>query len=137
MSGMKSFAKPISLVLVFAFLSAINPGYGLASMIGTEEAIELSRGQEARLTLQQILSREDVRGKLVAWGLDPFEAKARVSALTDAEAIQMAHQIESLPAGGSGVGVIVGAALVVFLVLLFTDIAGLTNVFPFTNKNAI
>lgn len=40
----------------------------------------------------------------------------------------MAEQLEQLPAGAS----VVGALLVVFIVLLVTDILGLTNVFPFT-----
>jgi hypothetical protein len=39
--------------------------------------------------------------------------------------------MDKLPAGGDGLGILVGAALIVFLVLLFTDIAGYTDVFPF------
>ena len=47
----------------------------------------------------------------------------------------MADQIERLPAGGSAIGVIIGAALIVFLVLLATDILGYTDVFPFVKKH--
>ena len=54
--------------------------------------------------------------------------------MTDAEAIAMADKIEGLRAGGNAIGVIVGAALVVFLVLLATDILGYTNVFPFVSS---
>jgi hypothetical protein len=41
--------------------------------------------------------------------------------------------MEELPASGDGVGVIVSAAVLIFLVLLITDIVGLTHVFPFVN----
>jgi hypothetical protein len=47
----------------------------------------------------------------------------------------VAEQLERLPAGGSAVGVIIGAALIVFLVLLATDILGYTDVFPFVKKH--
>ena len=55
--------------------------------------------------------------------------KARVAALTDAEAAELAARLDELPAGGVS---ILGAILIVFLVLLLTDILGYTKVFPFT-----
>jgi len=39
-----------------------------------------------------------------------------------------------MPAGGNVVGIVVGAILFVFLVLLLTDLLGLTDVFPFIKK---
>ena len=48
----------------------------------------------------------------------------------------MADAIESLPAGGSSaLGIVIGAILIVFIILLITDILGYTNVFPFTKKH--
>jgi hypothetical protein len=46
--------------------------------------------------------------------------------------------LDELPAGeGAGaIGVIVGAILIIFLVLLVTDLLGLTDVFPFVKKKA-
>jgi hypothetical protein len=38
---------------------------------------------------------------------------------------------KSLPAGGGALGTIVGAALIIFIVLLLTDIFGFTDVFSF------
>ena len=81
--------------------------------------------------LLRILERADVQQQLEARGVSVEQAKARVAALSDAEAAQLAAQIESLPAGGDG-GALIGALLIVFLVLLLTDILGLTKVFPFT-----
>jgi len=59
------------------------------------------------------------------------EAKARVESLTDQEAAEIAAQIDQMPAGGSALGTLVGAAILVFLVLLVTDILGYTDIFPF------
>jgi len=75
------------------------------------------------------LERADVRSELAARGVDLAEARSRVAALTDAEAAELAGRIDSLPAGGIDV---LGVALVVFLVLLLTDILGYTHIFPFT-----
>ena len=75
------------------------------------------------------LERADVREQIVALGVDPNEAAARVRAL-DAQVREIAGQLDQLPAGQSAIGIIVGAILLVFLILLLTDLLGLTNVFP-------
>ena len=75
------------------------------------------------------LDRADVRAQLEAHGVRAADVKARVAALTDEEAAQLAGRLDSLPAGGDG---IIGALLLVFVVLLITDILGFTKVFPFT-----
>jgi hypothetical protein len=79
-----------------------------------------------------VLERVEVQNQLQAHGVSIEQAKARIAALTDVEAAQLAAQIDSLPAGGNGVGALIGAVLIVFLVLLLTDILGFTKVFPFT-----
>ena len=107
-----------------------------AGMIGTETVLDATRSQEARDYLNRIFAREDVRASLIAQGIDPLEAKARVDSLSDAEAVSLADQIEELPAGGSALGILVGALLIVFIVLLITDILGYTDVFPFVKKHS-
>jgi len=57
-----------------------------------------------------------------------------VDSLSNEELANLANSIDQLPAGGSAVGVIVGAALLVFIILLITDLVGLTHVFPFVNS---
>jgi len=86
-----------------------------------------------RSQLLNILERAEVQSQLQAHGVSVEQAEARVAALSDAEAAQLAAQIDSLPAGGDGgVGALISAVLIVFLVLLLTDILGFTKVFPFT-----
>jgi len=81
------------------------------------------------------MAREEIQAALARQGIDPQEAQARAESLSDAEAVRLAGAIESLPAGGSSLGLIVGAILLVFIVLLITDIMGYTDVFPFTKKH--
>ena len=80
------------------------------------------------------LDRAEVREQIAALGVDPNEAAARVAALSDGQVREIAGQLDQLPAGQSAVGVVVGAILIIFLVLLVTDLLGLTNVFPFVKR---
>jgi hypothetical protein len=107
----------------------------LAALVPTEAAVEARSAGEARELINGLLSRAEVQAQLKLHGIDPLEAKARVESLSDAEAVDVASRIDQLPAGGSAVGVIVGAILLVFLVLLITDLLGLTDVFPFVKKH--
>jgi hypothetical protein len=79
--------------------------------------------------IQRLLDRTDVQTRLEAYGVQAADVKARVAAMSDDEVAQLAAKIDQLPAGGEG---IIGALLIVFIVLLITDILGFTKVFPFT-----
>ena len=81
-----------------------------------------------------MLDRADLQARLAAYGVKAADVKARVAALSDDEAAQLAAQIDNAPAGGDAAGALIGAALIVFLVLLLTDILGYTHVFPFTKS---
>ncbi len=93
-----------------------------AGMVATHDALDRER-------IVSLIDRAEVQAQLQAYGVDPADVKARVGALTDAEAAELAGRIDSLPAGGIG---ILSAILIVFLVLLLTDILGYTKIFPFT-----
>ena len=103
-------------------LSLVLPLPLRAALVSTEAAIERER-------ISAALARADVQQQLRAYGVNPHDVQARVAALSDAEVAELAARIDSLPAGGIG---IVGAIVLVFLVLLLTDILGYTKVFPFT-----
>jgi hypothetical protein len=125
-------AKPVSVLLtILMLLVAVPYQSALAAMVGTESVLDVAQGQEARECLNGMLARQDVQTALLAQGIDPLEARARVDSLSDAEVVRLARQIEQLPSGGNAVGAIVGAAVIVFIVLLITDILGYTDIFPF------
>lgn len=105
-----------------------------AALIGTDQLAAVAAPQapgEWHARLNGLLDREDVVSALLARGVSPDQVRARVAALSDAEAAQVAAQIDTAPAAGSDV---LGVILLVFLVLLFTDIMGWTKVFPFTRS---
>lgn len=115
--------------IVAAVLVVCTAGIGMplpaqAGMLGTEAVVVSAERQK----IESYLAREEVQAQLLAQGVNPADVKARIAALTDEEAAQLASYMDSLPAGGS----IVGAIVFIFLVLLITDILGLTRVFPFT-----
>jgi hypothetical protein len=129
-------AKPVSLVLaVYVFMLSGPHQAAMAAMVGTETAMDAARVQNARERVRNLMAREDIQAALVSQGIDPQEAKARSEALSDAEVVRLADAIDRLPAGGSALGIIVAAILIVFIVLLITDILGYTDVFPFTKKH--
>ena len=102
-------------------------------MVGTSAMLAEQQTEEQRAHVADFLAREDVKQVMTRYGVDPAEAQLRVDSLSDQELASIASSIDQLPAGGSAVGAVVGAALIIFLVLLITDIVGLTHVYPFVN----
>lgn len=105
-----------------------------AGLVSTEQMLAEPTVAQARDRVEAFVARDDVRAQMVALGVDPREAAARVGTLSDGEVLRIAGQLDELPAGQSAIGAVVGAALVIFLVLLITDLLGLTNVFPFVRR---
>jgi hypothetical protein len=123
---MKSFKRWISTVLI---ISMVGVGVPLPASAGIVTTDQVAAGAE-RERVRGFLDRAEVRDRLQSLGVDGDAARARVDALTDDEAKDLAARIDSLPAGGDILGVI----FVIFIILLITDILGLTKVFPFTRS---
>jgi len=127
----------IGLPLAALMLALSLPvGVAQAALVTTEQAVESAAADSARAKLVAVIAREDVRSELRRMGIDPQEAAARVDGLSDAEVQRVAARIDEMPAGQDAVGAIVGAALIIFLVLLITDLLGYTDIFPFIKKSA-
>ena len=105
-----------------------------AGLVSTDVLIERGQADGDRARVLSFLGRDQIREQIRSLGVDPAEAVARVSALSDIEISQLAGRIDALPAGQDIVGSLVGAVVIIFLVLLVTDILGLTNVFPFVRR---
>jgi hypothetical protein len=125
-------AKPLSVFLIFSFLLLdFTATAAQAGIIGTESAINTFQGEKSRARITAFLERQEVQEALVQKGIDPAQAKKRVASLTDKEISRICKMLDKLPAGGDGIGAVVGAVVLIFFVLLITDLLGLTNVFPF------
>ena len=109
-------------------------GAAHAALITTDQVIGEQSAGDDRARVLDFLSRQDVREQLEAMGVDADEALARTETLSDVEIQQIAGRLDELPAGEGAVGAIVGAIVLIFLVLLLTDLLGLTDVFPFVRS---
>ena len=127
--------KPIAMLLALTFVSLTIGGTRVqAALVGTSKILDQDYQEVNRYRLRAFLERSEVRAQLEALGVDEDMAKARIDGLTNEEVAQIVDRLEQLPAGGGAVGAVVGAALLVFLILLLTDILGFTDVFPFVKK---
>ncbi len=100
-------------------------------MIGTHDYTASEELDQQRAEVIAMLQQEEVRAQLERWGVDPEMAEQRVQSLTAEELAELSERMDEMPAG-AGVGSVVGAVVLIFLVLLITDILGFTDVFPFT-----
>jgi hypothetical protein len=132
---MRGFRQPKTVIA--AAMSAVmaltalpfNPAQ--AGLIGTDQIISGLAAEDGRAAIKLFLQREDVRRQLQLLGVEADEAISRVDAMADNEVRDVAGRIGTSPAGGD-LGTVVGAIVVVFIVLLITDILGFTKIFPFT-----
>jgi hypothetical protein len=130
----RRLTRPIGLILTFCLLSlSLHLPVAQAGLVPTDSVLTNAPTSPAHARVTTWLGRDDVKAELLARGVNPEQVIARVDALTDDEANLLATKIDQLPAGGDG---ILGLAVLVFLVLLFTDIMGWTDIFPFTKKGS-
>lgn len=131
-ADMTNFKRHIASVLIVATALTGLPLTAQAGIVSTDEFISSSApaANPNRERVSSYLARDDVRQALQAQGVSPQVAAERVQAMSDAEIEQLAGRIDQAPAGGDVLGVL----FTVFIVLLVTDIMGLTKVFPFTRS---
>lgn len=126
---MKRFLKSSFIMFLISALTCIGLTQSAqAVMIGTGEAG--ATAPSGRAHISALLERPDVQAQLENLGISKTDAQARVAALSDAEVAAVDNKIGSLPAGGDG---IIGALVLIFVILLITDLLGFTKVFPFTH----
>ena len=122
-----------SLVYAGAFQTAQAALIGTAQVAEVQGVVSVDLAAAAqRAHVLAYLDRPEVVAGLTERGVSADEARVRVAALTDGEVLQLAHTLDTAPAGADG-GVI-GVIVFIFVLLLVTDILGLTKVFPFTRS---
>lgn len=118
-----------ALLAVSILFVSVQPAVN-AAIVSTSDMVATEQSRIDRDYLLGSLEREEVQTALISQGVDLEMAKQRVATMTDEEVRALNQKMDEMPAG-SGV---VGAIVLIFLVLLITDIAGLTDVFPFVKK---
>ena len=127
---MKSFKQFVSTCLIVCIAAGGFPLAAQARIVATEEITAPAQASTSRDTVNSFLARDDVRQAILGQGVSPQAAAERVAAMSDSEVAQLAGRIDQAPAGGDVLGIL----FTVFIVLLVTDIMGLTKVFPFTRS---
>jgi hypothetical protein len=128
MKTKRLIASTVALSIVLASL----PMRASADIVPTDALLSATQTQtlDNRARIKQFMARDDVRQALMQQGVDASAALARVDAMSDDEAAEMADRVAQAPAGGDVLGIV----FTVFVILLVTDILGLTKVFPFTRS---
>lgn len=125
--------KRLVYAAVVAAVFILQAGHAQAGLVSTDLVFQNAEiVANAQQDVLRMLDRQVVIDELEAMGVDPAAVRQRVANLTEEELAELEKNLDSLPAGGIDV---LGAALLVFFVLLITDIAGLTDIFPFVKKD--
>ena len=98
----------------------------MADIVDTQTLATQSDLQMQCSDVRALMAREDVRSALTAYGVSAVDLDTRVNNLTQGELLQIQSQLDTLPAGGSAVGLVLG----VILIFVLLDILGATDVFP-------
>jgi len=120
------------LAIALVLVTTLPMGLATAGLVSTDDVIVETFGPgEDRARVTAFLAREDVQAQFAALGVDPAEAAARVAALSDDEIAAIAGQLDQVPAGEGFLATTAIILGVILLVLVITDVAGITNVFTF------
>ena len=84
-----------------------------------------------RTELIESLDKDDIQGLLVSMGVDKNAAAVRIQTMNEDELARLQRDFQQIPAGAGGIETVA----IVFLILIATDYAGVTDIFPFVNKS--
>jgi len=117
------------LLISFILSLSIFSSSLFAEMVETRAMLN---AETSKANIDSFLARSDVQQKLAALGVDEATIKDRMASLTSDEIAQISQKIDEMPAGGDAG--IIGVLVFIFVLLLITDILGLTKVYSFTRS---
>ena len=101
---MTSCKRLIASLLITSTVLMGLPMSAHAALVTTEASELLGSVSVERAKVNAFMARADVQSALQARGVGPKAAAERVNAMTDAELVQVAAQVDQLPAGGDVLG---------------------------------
>ncbi|WP_144393346.1 PA2779 family protein [Pleionea sediminis] len=119
------FHKIAKCITGFFFFSAVSWSY--ADVISSDQIMAKQQRLISQQQLIAMVDTEQVQQQLMALGVNPEDAKARIANMTHAELVEFQNQLEDLPAGQG----VAGAIVTVLLVIAVLDLLGVTDVYPF------
>lgn len=127
---MRTLFRKTGICMLAVSLLGASVAPAQAAMLGTAQLIAAEQGSPDRARLAALLQREDLQRQLTAMGVDVQQAQDRVAGLTEAEIAELNQRIGALPAGGDS---ILGVFVLLLLILVITDLLGVTDVFTFVD----
>lgn len=112
----------ISSILFISVQPVVN-----AAIVSTSDLVAQQQSQIDKASLLKSFDRKDVQIALSSKGVDIKMAKLRVASMTNEEVRLLNAKIDSLPAAGN----IVGTLGFILVILLITDLLGVTDVYSF------
>jgi len=127
--------RPIRRLVVVA--AAMLPLYAPVATAALDSrqpsaATEQARAQATRDKLLRALDRHDIRAHLIALGISPRTAQARVASLSDEDVLFLSDSVNDLPPDSDEVA----TRAFVFLVLMNANLLRQTNIFATDAKAA-
>jgi len=123
------FRKSQRLISSLVIVVMLTLGVSRVSMAGIVTTSDIVNARQTVIERQQVrdwLARDEVRKQLTVMGVDVKAAQARVDSMTAQEVHAMADRMNQMPAGAGALE----AAVLVLLILVLLDIAGVTDIFP-------
>ncbi|MDR3640717.1 MAG: PA2779 family protein [Humidesulfovibrio sp.] len=115
----------LCLILTMSTLVTFTPRAEAALVPTSLSMVSEGRAQDLG-AVQKVLENKEVKAKLVALGYSDAEISSRLSMLSDAELHKLSTQMNSLDAGGDGLGLVIGLLVIVLLVVVIVKVADKT-----------
>lgn len=116
----------IWLLVGTTLITGIIPADLSAAVLSPETLIttEIVDRDAALAKIRAVLDKKIVQQRLADLGLSPSEIEARLGQLSDVQMRQLADQVDSIMAGGDGLGVIVFLLVIAILVVILLQLTG-------------
>lgn len=115
-------SRILALYLSIAVTALSTPGHVWAMFVPSDAPARIRT--EDMQKVRAVLESKAVGQRLIDLGLSPDEAMSRLSILSDEQLHQLAADMDSLQAGGDGIGAVIFLLLVAIVVVVVLQATG-------------
>jgi Family of unknown function (DUF6627) len=112
----------LAIYLVLAMIVLSFPSQGWAMFIPSAETVSIRKADLN--SIQKTLETAVIKQRLADFGLSSEEAFARINNMSDQQVHQLAANLDSIQAGGDGLGALVFLLLVAIIVVVVLAVTG-------------
>jgi uncharacterized membrane protein len=116
----------MALLIVLSGLFSVSAQAGVVS---TQQVITENSVAYDKQALEELISSDDMRSKLVDMGVSPDVVEKRINSMTPIELAELNQNLEETPAGQGALGILA----LVFVAFMITDAMCATDVFDFVH----